>query len=191
MKLKENNPGLLSRVYTCGPNAGFTLIEILVVVALMMVVLTLSFTTMSGSFKNLRLRTETKKLTTSLRFVRSLAVTHGVPFVLEVGTDGESYRIYPLYNSASKPVKLKGKIATRLISGIRLPEKISIRPEDDQDNYLLHPAVNRNNYSIIYYSKGNSSGGLLSVNYDEAKKYIVDVTPVTGRIRVDGPYGSF
>ena len=56
-------------------NAGFTLVELLVLVIILSIIVTLSTPRFSGTYKSLKTRSEAKKLLDFLRFARGNAVS--------------------------------------------------------------------------------------------------------------------
>ena len=74
--------------------AGFTLIELVVAVAILGLSMTIVFLKVDTLLPGSRLKAACKKIVTDLEHLRSQAIFSGVPIYLEYHIDTESYRAY-------------------------------------------------------------------------------------------------
>lgn len=136
---------------------GFTLIEILLVLAIFAMTVALVAPAVTSGIKTVRLRGTAKKITTMLKYARNLAISERKVYYSRVLPD-------EFILVAGKEGKLKKKIT--------IPEEVEIKASYGD--------------TIIFYPSGNSSGGLLKVRDRKGEDfYSISVEPLSGRARVE------
>ncbi|TAA10054.1 type II secretion system protein GspH [Pseudoxanthomonas winnipegensis] len=145
--------------------AGFTLIEVLVVIALIALIGTLTAVAMSGGLQGLRLRGATREVAAQLRFTRAQAIATGQP---------QRFTIDPAAHRYSAPGKREG----------RLPEQLGVRFYGARQ-----AAAQPGQGAIVFYPDGASTGGQLELVAGQATRRL-SVAWLTGEVRVDGQAGG-
>lgn len=166
--------------------SGFTLIEMVVVVALLFMVLGVSIPMLAGNFGNLSLKSTAREISSFCRIARTYAIStkdvHRIVFKPETGI----YRI-------------EGSGVAGKYSGAReLPERIEVKGDcgggsediyasEDYDGVVVYgsdtfvPEILYEDFEIIFYPGGYSSGGCLSLTNDKSG-ILIRCEPITGRI---------
>lgn len=155
-----------ARRRSCAPrSAGFTLLELLLVVAVMASALALLGGAVAGALPGQQLRDATARLAAELRATRARAVATG---------EDQVFRLDPASRHwASGPA---GGEARR--SGL-LPEGLSLRATVARE---AQPGPDE--AAIRFFADGTSSGGRIVLSRDSAA-WRVDVAWLTGAVRVE------
>ena len=144
-----------------GPDRkGFTLVELLVVLAIMMLILTAAPALYSAAVPAVRVREEAGKLAADLRLLRNMAVVSGRR--TEAVLDLEEWRY-----SVSMDTRIRA-----------LADKVSMSfqgPHDTEETGA--EAV------IRFFPDGSSSGGRIGLSHGKREAH-VDVSWLTGRVSV-------
>lgn len=90
MTLRTGKPAL-RRSSSDGPRRGFTLVELILVMTLLLIVGGLIFPTMQGFFRGRVLDSEARRLLALTRYGQNRAVSEGVPMVLWIDTREGAY----------------------------------------------------------------------------------------------------
>ena len=136
---------------------GFSLLEMLIVVALIAVVGLLSATTMTGGMDGVRLRGAAKQVAAQLRFTRAQAIATGRP---------QRFTIDPDAHTWMAPKDRQGDIPKQL--GIRYTGARATVPA-------------RGVGAIVFFSDGASTGGRIQLSAKNAT-WNVDVKWLTGQV---------
>ncbi|MES2934267.1 MAG: GspH/FimT family protein [Pseudomonadota bacterium] len=141
-------------------SAGFTMLELLVVLVLMILVYAVAVPVISNGMPGTELKGAARQLAAGLRKARSQAVTQKQETVLTLdveqhrfGLSGDSHQ----YN---------------------LPPKLDISLFTAQSE-MLQEKIGR----IRFYPDGSSTGGRITVALGE-RKYMVDIDWLTGQVKV-------
>ena len=140
-------------------NRGVSLLEMLLVVALLAVVSVLAAAAMSGGFAGMQLRGEAKKITAQLRYTRTQAIATGQP---------QRFTIDPEARTWTAPGNRRGEIAGKL--GIHFTGAREVQPR-------------RGEGAIVFFPDGASTGGRVQLSARQAAMNI-DVTWLTGEVRL-------
>lgn len=145
--------------YTLRPR-GFTLIEILAVLALMAIVVGSIAFSFSKSMSGARIRASAKDLVAALRYTRGQAIVKGEDKAVEVNVDERTYQV-------------PGKDA------VALPEELEVKLLTAQDE-VTEDGVGR----IRFYPDGSSTGGRVTL-LREQKEWRIEVAWLTGEVRLE------
>jgi prepilin-type N-terminal cleavage/methylation domain-containing protein len=142
-----------------GESAGFSLLELIIVLVLLGAAVMVVMPSFVGSLSSLELETATRDLITNMRKARSSAVSeqtvHRVVLLApEVPNEPFSY---VLTNEFEQPLQK-----------IELPNGISFVDAD------FLPAV------LSFYPNGRSSGGVIGLSNVKGKQLFIQLNPVTG-----------
>jgi general secretion pathway protein H len=138
---------------------GFTLIEIIVVLALAGLLLALVPPRLSGALAAAEIRSAARELASALRYARSRAVTRHAEVVLTVDTERRRYRVSDSRWRA-------------------LPEDLRLTLTTARSERRA-----RGIGSIRFYPDGTGTGGQIALG-SGAKRFVVDVSWLTGRIAI-------
>ncbi|MFH0731098.1 MAG: GspH/FimT family pseudopilin [Pseudomonadota bacterium] len=163
---------------------GFTLVEILVVMVIIALMSALVIPKLAGSLGNINLKTSARKIASTLRMARNLAVSESKP--VAVIFDLEARRVSMEYGgnrygnqagqAADKDTVTEND--TRLNQfRYTLPEEIffgnAISGEKE------HPS---GRFKIFFYPTGGASGGKFLLRGPREKFFQIDVNMITGAV---------
>lgn len=138
-------------------NAGFTLLELLVVMVILTVVATVTAVRFSGGIDQARLRAESRQLVALLRAARTEAMVSSTVTGIDSDTHDTSYLSYPA------------------LQRIELPEGIAI----DIASQAVSSGAAQN--AIRFYPDGSSSGGDIQLS-SPAGSFAITVGWLTGEV---------
>ena len=138
---------------------GFSLLEMLLVVALIAAVGVLTATSLAGGMDGVRLRSAAKQVAAQLRFTRAQAIATGRP---------QRFTIDPSAHTWTAPKQRSGEIAEQL--GIVFTGARETQPA-------------RGVGAIVFFSDGASTGGRIQLTAKQAA-WNVDVKWLTGEVSV-------
>ena len=169
---------------------GFTLLELLVVLVIISLMSVLVVPQLTGSLSRMNLQTASKKISASLRYARSRAVSEKITYVAIF--DFEKDRLSIGQQESDLPVRDRsqpGEIiednlgdgkerlprlkSYDLPSGVKLEKGIS--GEDEIDSGF---------FQIAFFPTGSSSGGDVILTNDREKQYKISVDFITGVVRL-------
>ncbi|WP_407354559.1 type II secretion system protein XpsH [Luteimonas sp. R10] len=138
---------------------GFSLLEVLMVVALIAVASVLAVGVLGGGIERLQLRSSAKEIAANLRFARAHALATGTP---------QRFVIDPVAHTWQGPAGRQGSVPDALeivFTGAR-----EVQPRADQG-------------AIVFFDDGASTGGRVQLRSGEAA-WNVDVAWLTGEVRL-------
>ena len=138
---------------------GVSLLEMLLVIALLAAISVLAAGAMSGGFAGMQLRSEAKQITAQLRYTRTQAIATGKP---------QRFTIDPEARTWTAPNNRHGEIPEKL--GIRFTGAREVQPR-------------RGEGAIVFFPDGASTGGRVQLSAKQAAMN-VDVTWLTGEVRL-------
>ena len=141
---------------------GFTLIEIIVVIALIGVVATVAALSFSRSLSGARIEAASRDLVAALRYTRGQAIVKGEQKVLTLDLENNTYQA---------PAK----------AAIDLPKDMELRLTTAQQEL-----VDENKGGIRFFPDGSSTGGNIAVVLGE-REWKINVGWLTGEITLDRP----
>ena len=140
------------------PQAGFTLLELMVVLALMALLLGLVLPGLLHSWERERNRATLREFTTTLRIARSEAVTRSLTVRLFLNLKTGRYR-------------LEGSTREGALIGVNLT-----------DARLVWQNPEKSQGYIAFYGDGSSSGGKLALVEPAGRRYLLEVDSITGKV---------
>ncbi|MBN2381996.1 GspH/FimT family pseudopilin [bacterium] len=175
---------------------GFTLIEILVVITIMVLALSITIPAIWTGLSKTRLNAYVRELSATLRFARSQAVTTKSRVSVTLNLDQNSYTL-------REPVSEKQRLADD--QGVRSeegdgpevePEPIGIDFWQERSETLPYdivgfrqeadkPVVQSGTISINFYPLGNSDGGEVIIQGNRPNfYYLIIIEQITGRVTI-------
>lgn len=152
-----------------GPNedadpaqAGFTLLELMAVLALMTLLMGLVLPSLVRSWEREKNRATLRELTATLRAARSEAITRG-------------YKVRLFLNLKSGRYRLEGSAQEGTLTGVRLT-----------DARLVWQNPEKSQGYIAFFGDGSSSGGKLMLVEPAGRRYLLEVQPITGKVSLVG-----
>jgi general secretion pathway protein H len=143
-----------------GSPQGFTLLELLLVLALMSLVLGLVVPSMYRNWQREKDRAAVRQLSAILRLARSTAVTQRQRVRLFVDINAGRYLL-------ENPRQV-GEVAGMSIT----------------DPHLVWPGPDRRRGYIAFYGDGSSSGGHLVLVGPTGRRHVIEVEIITGKVTV-------
>lgn len=138
---------------------GVSLLEMLLVIALLAAVSVLAAGAMTGGFAGMQLRSQAKQITAQLRYTRTHAISTGQP---------QRFTIDPQAHTWTAPNDRRGDI----------PEKLRVRFIGARE---VQPRQGEG--AIVFFPDGASTGGRVQLSARKAAMNI-DVTWLTGEVRL-------
>lgn len=138
---------------------GMSLLEMLLVVALLAAISVLAATAMGGGFAGMQLRSEAKQLVAQLRYTRAQAIATGKP---------QRFTIDPQAHTWSAAGKRQGEIPGKL--GIAFTGAREVQPREGEG-------------AILFFSDGASTGGRVQLSARQAA-WDIDVAWLTGEVKL-------
>lgn len=141
------------------PARGFTLLEVILVLAIVALASLLAAAAVGGGTDGMRLRSAAKEVAAQLRYTRAQALATG---------EAQRFVIDPATHAWSAPKQREGELSSRLaivFTGAR-----EAQPAPGQG-------------AIVFFPDGASTGGRVRLAVDEAA-WQVDVEWLTGQVRV-------
>lgn len=139
---------------------GFTMMELLIVLAIMAVVATVSIPLMGGGVSNSALKGAARELASGLRFARSEAVAKRHETFVAIDLAGRRFKV------ADDPVEHS------------LPKEAELKLFTAQSDL-----VSDTTGAIRFFPDGGSNGGRITIASGE-RKYDIDVDWLTGRVSI-------
>ncbi|MBN8481018.1 MAG: GspH/FimT family pseudopilin [Xanthomonadales bacterium] len=141
---------------------GFTLIEIIVVIALIGIVATVAALSFSRSLAGARIEAASRDLVAALRYTRGQAIVKGEQKVLTLDLEHNTYQA---------PAK----------GSIELPKDMQLRLTTAQQEL-----VDENKGGIRFFPDGSSTGGNIAVVLGQ-REWKINIGWLTGEITLDRP----
>jgi general secretion pathway protein H len=171
---------------------GFTLLELIVVLLIIGLMMALVTPRLVGSLTKMNLKTSAQKISSSLRYARSQAVScqiiyhvvfdfekNGLNIKAEKSQDDESAYLKAEIESAetdiSKPKESREE-SYFLPEGIKIEKAMTT--DDEVDSGL---------FSIVFYPAGNSSGGSVLLMDEKERRFQISVDFITGIVSLTEP----
>ena len=139
-------------------NRGFSLLELIVVLFIIGIISSLVPIALSNSLSNTKLKTSSRKLASSLRYIRNQAISYKKDYALFIDTNNNRFFIQQLDKSESEPESI-----------LNLEEGLKIRLRENLEKISFSPL-------------GTSSGGEIEIENDRGFSYIIHVDSLTGRV---------
>jgi general secretion pathway protein H len=147
-------------VASSGRDAGFTLLEMILVLVIAGLVLAVTPPLLSAAMPGLQLKGTARELAAGLRYARDRAVTSGVSSTLSVDLDKHRFRV----SGRNRRFELPDGLEYRLVTA-------------------QQELTGDRSGAIRFFPDGSSTGGRLTVSHKD-RKLEVDVDWLTGRVRI-------
>jgi hypothetical protein len=138
-------------------HSGFTLIELIIVMFLMILILGLTTLVFSNTLPSVRFETIGRELSATMRYMKYLAQNKGEDQILSIDLDTSQYGV-------------TGKVMKTIPAGI------SIRVIDPFSGEIL-----RGKYSMFFHASGGVEGGTVILQYRKKMLYIQS-DPIVGSV---------
>lgn len=149
------------RCRTGGASGGFTLLELLAVLALLALLMGLVLPGLLRSWEKAGVRANLRQFSLALRLARSEAVTRGNRVRLFLSLPDSSYSV--------ENTSTRGDLRGLKLEGVRLVWQ-------DQEKNVGY---------VAFYGDGSSSGGRIILVEPTGQRHLVQVQPITGRVDLD------
>lgn len=159
MVKKTNTP---TRPYSSAPSSGFTLIEIILVVVIILIVAGVSIPKLSGSFGSTRMKDAVRSTIRVARYARSMAILEQADCTLTF---------------AANRIMLTTTNAT--LAARRLPADIKIT------NFENLADKNIEGKKVLFYSSGMNDGFELTLSDDKNRRHTITCNAITGKVTVE------
>ena len=192
-QISDSNPNVLFFLHRRN-HRGFTLLELIVVLVIISLMSALVVPKLAGPMSNLDLKTASKKISASLRYVRSHAASEKTTYVALFDFDKNRLVII---NSTIPPL-VKGDFH---INHREAFEGTPGEPPDNQqdrpgglktynlpDGVKLAKGVSREGdfnsgfFRIFFFPSGGSSGGEITVANERGRQHKINVDFITGTV---------
>ena len=140
-----------------GRDKGFTLLEIIIVMTLIVLILGLTTLFFGNTLPGARLNSAARELSAMMRYAKMLAQNNGEPQTVLINLDTGRYSI-------------EG-VQTR-----NLPEGINIRVTDP-----VAGEVSRGNYAVLFHESGIVEGGTITL-WNAKRTLNIELDPIVGSV---------
>jgi general secretion pathway protein H len=175
---------------------GFTLLELIVVLVIISLMSALVVPKLAGPMSNLDLKTASKKISASLRYLRSHAAAEKATYVALF--DFDKNRLVIINSPIPASVKGDFQINNREAfdgTQVESPDNGKDRPGGFKtynlpDGVKLAKGVSREGdvnsglFRIFFFPSGGSSGGEITVANERGRQYKINVDFITGTVQL-------
>jgi len=166
--------------FRCGKSRGFSLLELLVVILLISLISAVVMPRMAASLPAVQLKSTARTVAASLRYARSKAVFESTPYVAVFDHTQRLLAVQPMEEPIefSELDKLREILNTSRV--YELPDGIEFGVFDnsgaDEDRDL---------FSILFFPRGDSTGGKIVLQNLRGRQYALTVDPITGAVEIE------
>ncbi len=152
--------------------AGFTLLEIIIVMVIMGISLGIAGIMISKNKGSVEIKTFTKEISSFLRYARSHAVSEKKMYCLVIEQEEGVLRLF--YDKKNvEDDEGNGRFAT--VMSRTIPDDLEIILQDDDSKAPC----------IEFFPLGNSTGGVLEISNEKGTTYLISINMITGKIEVE------
>lgn len=162
--------------------AGFTLLELLVVLVLMSLITALAAPRLAGTLSATTARASAKRIATALRHARNLAASQKALYAAAFHPDAARVTVGRMPESARLGAILEADDPPLIDSrGFTLPEGVRI----ESVTQVLGEAEEVGAAAILFYPDGASSGGRVIVADEKGRRSALSVDGIMGTVRLE------
>ena len=152
--------------------AGFTLIELVIVLIIMAIALGIVTPFMANSFEKYRLRETSRALSEYLRKNRELAISEGIQALVFYVEEDRAFQTR--FQKHHEIVSLNVPSFLELIEGVHVEIEVNdpieiLRGEDSH---------------FVFYPMGNAVGGTVKLFFKEERAAVIEIDDLTGSITI-------
>lgn len=168
---------------------GFTLLELLVVLVIISLMSVLVVPQLTGSLGKMNLQTASKKISASLRYARSRAVSEKITYVAIFDFEKDRLSIMTGMTGMTGQEAQTGETLKEDLGDGEEPV-IRSKSYDLPDGVKLEKAVSgedeidSGHFQIAFFPAGSSSGGDVILINDRGKQYKISVDFITGIVQL-------
>jgi type II secretion system protein H len=172
-------------------SGGFTLLELIVVLVIIGLMMTLVAPRLIGSLTKMNLKTAGQKISSSLRYARSQAVTNQIIHYAVFDFEINSVHIKaekPLNDDAHSSAENESaytdnsKEKDTRVETYFLPEGVTFKKA-----IIANEQIETGVFRIEFYPSGNSSGGNVFITDEKERWYKLSVDSITGITKLTEP----
>lgn len=152
---------------------GFTLIEIMLVVVIILIATGIAVPRLSGSSGSARMKDAVRSTVRVARYARSMAILKQTDCTLSFATNRISL------TTAGSTNDVKTNTVVSLLAQRRLADKIRIAEFENLANDTLEK------FTAVFYSSGMNDGFDLTLEDDDNRRVEIKCNPITGKVTVD------
>ena len=151
-------------------NKGFTLVEVMITVALMAILMAIAVPSFMTWKESLDMKGAARGVASKLRLARQMAVTNNLEYRVEFDVDGKRYRL----TQGNQP---SGSTAWTTVAAWS-----DIESEWSTDADCSGTA----DMDISFSPRGSSGAGVICINdSSSAVRFMVNVSPINGRVFIE------
>jgi len=155
--------------------AGFTLIELIIVLAIIAIASGLVGIMIGRGSDGLEMKTVTKEISSVLRYARNQAVSKKQTYCFVINKEEGEVRLYADKDETENKDEEGNEEKKGLpVISRPLPEDLLISIDDDDADVQY----------IEFFPQGNSSGGTIKLEKENGAIYFIDVNRITGKIEM-------
>ena len=155
--------------------AGFTLIELIIVLAIIAIASGLVGIMIGRGSDGLEMKTVTKEISSVLRYARNQAVSTKQTYCFVINKEEGEVRLYADKDETENKDEEGNEEKKGLpVISRPLPEDLLISIDDDDADVQY----------IEFFPQGNSSGGTIKLEKENGAIYFIDVNRITGKIEM-------
>jgi prepilin-type N-terminal cleavage/methylation domain-containing protein len=176
---------------TSSRSRGFTLLELIVVLVIISLMMALVAPRLTGSLTKMNLKTAGQKISSSLRYARSQAVTNQIIHYAVFDFETNSVHIkaekplnYDAYSNAENESAYtdNSKEKDTGVVNYFLPEGVKFKKA-----IIANEQIDTGVFRIGFYPSGNSSGGNVFLTDEKERRFKLSVNSITGITNLTEP----
>lgn len=157
-------------------SAGFTLIELIIVLMIIGISLGLVGIFVNKGSGNLELKRVAKEIATTLKYARNRAVSEKKVYSFVISESKGTYSLYASDIAGDNEDNEAESVMSKI-----LPDNLKVNFKEREDD----------SYKIYFFPGGNSTGGVIDIRNQAGRGLLVTVNRVTGKVEITKNQGSY